>query len=58
MNSKLSISAFSNNVLEQKFDSILNKDQKIDEGLTRITYLLYAINSIQIKKELDNIVSA
>ena len=50
LNSKLIINTFSDNMLESKFDKILNPNNNVDEGLMKISYLLFAINNIQIKK--------
>ena len=58
LNAKLTIGAFNESFLIPKFERVLNDSPAMDEGLLRITYLLFTISSIQLKKELDNVLNA
>lgn len=58
LNAKLTIGTFNESFLVPKFEKVLNDFPSMDEGLLRITYLLFTISSIQLKKELDNVLNA
>jgi len=45
------------NATTHKFNSILI-DSQIDEGLLRTGYLMYMVNSIQYKQQLDAVLNA
>lgn len=57
LNAKLTIGAFNESILLPKFEKVLGDAPAMDEGVLRIAYLLLAISSIQLKKELDNVIN-
>jgi len=57
MNEKLFYGSFRDNLLASKIDQIFKVGQ-LNSNMLQIVYILFLVNSIQVKNELDNVISA
>jgi len=57
MNEKLFYGSFRDNLLASKIDQIFKVGQ-LNSNMLQTVYILFLVNSIQVKTELDNVISA